>query len=89
MNIEIDKFNKIKKEAEEWYKEINQVECPFLKRKINFNVKGLRHIKFKAWNKSRSISDQYLRLKFLRLAPAILEKSGTLQEFQEAKNFEY
>ncbi len=53
-----------------------------------FNVKGLKHIKFKAWNKTRSILDQYLRFKFLRLAPAILEKSGTLQEYQETKNFE-
>ncbi len=88
MNIDIVKFNQIKKEAEDWYKEIDLIECPFLKRNVNFNAKGLDHIKFKAWNKARSISDQYLRFKFLRLAPVILKRSGTLQEFQDTKNFE-
>jgi hypothetical protein len=88
MEIDLEKFHEIKKEAEIWYRSIDKVECPVLKRKINFNTKGLKHIKFKAWNKSRSMADQYLRLKFLRLAPAILKKSGTLQEYQETKNFE-
>lgn len=88
MNIEIEKFNQIKQEAEDWYKNVNKIVCPFLNRKVSFNAKGLDHIKFKAWNKARSVSDQYLRLKFLRLAPKILEKSGTLQEYNETKNFE-
>jgi len=88
MEIDIEKFNEIKEDAEEWYKKLDRADCPFLKRKVNFNAKGLDHIKFKAWNKTRPVSDQYLRLKFLRLAPKILEKSGTLQEYNETKNFE-
>lgn len=88
MNIDNKKFNEIKKEAESWYKKVDRVECPYLKRKVIFNSKGLDHIKFKAWNKSRLISDQYMRFKFLRLAPAVLEKSGTLQEYEETKCFE-
>lgn len=88
MEINIKKFNIIKKEAEDQYRSIDFVECPFLKRKVNFNVKGLNHIKFKAWNKTRLTSDQYLRLKFLHLAPKILKRSGTIQEYQEKNNFE-
>jgi hypothetical protein len=88
MKDDIKKFEEIKKEAEELYKLIDFVECPFLKRKIRFNSKGLDHIKFKAWNKTRLMSDQYLRLKFLKVAPEILKKAATLQEFVEKNSFE-
>jgi hypothetical protein len=88
MMLEMEKFTKVKEEAEGWYKQAGKVYCPFLKRNVNFNAKGLAHIKFKGWNKTRLISDQYLRFKFLRLAPAILTKSGTLQEYNDTKNFE-
>jgi hypothetical protein len=84
----MEQFNKTKQAAEAWYRQIEKVYCPFLKRNIHFNAKGLDHIKFKAWNKTRLISDQYLRFKFLRLAPAIFEKSGTLQEYNDTNNFE-
>ena len=82
------KFDQIKKDAEEQYRKINSVFCPFLKRNVNFNAKGLNHIKFKGWNKTRLISEQYLRLKFLKLVPSVIEKANTLQEFSKAKVFE-
>ena len=81
-------FEKTKQEAEMFYNNIESVYCPYLKIKINFNVKGLDHIKMKSWNKARLISDQYLRLKFLKLVPELLQLSGTLQEKNEARNFE-
>ena len=82
------RFEQIKKEAEEQYKKINNVFCPFLKRDVNFNTKGLDHIKFKEWNKTRLIPDQFLRLKFLKLAPLVIKKVSTLQEFSKTKTFE-
>lgn len=88
MVIDKEIFEKIKNEAEEKYNIVNNVYCPFLRKKINFNAKGLNHLKFKSWNKARLQSDQYLRLKFLKLAPIILERAGTLQEFNETKCFE-
>jgi hypothetical protein len=88
LKFDSERFEKIKKDAELNYRSINSVVCPFLKRKINFNVKGLDHIKFKSWNKTRLQSDQYYRLKFLKLAPIILEKTGTLQEYNETNSFE-
>ncbi|MFH0891641.1 MAG: hypothetical protein V1867_02575 [Candidatus Falkowbacteria bacterium] len=88
MQNEIEKFLKVKEAAEIQYRKIDKIYCPFLKKNVNFNAKGLDHIKFKAWNKARLISDQYLRLKFLRLASDILAKSGTLQEYNDSKNFE-
>lgn len=84
----LEKFQKIKQEAECFYKTVEAVVCPYLKLKVNFNAKGLDHIKMKSWNKARLVSDQYLRLKFLKLVPEVLKSSGTLQEFHETKNFE-
>lgn len=82
------RFNEIKERAEEEYKKVDSVLNPFLKRKINFNVKGLDHIKFKEWNKTRPIADQFLRLKFLTLAPKILAAASTIQEFSETRSLE-
>ena len=84
----LEMFEKVKREAEEIYNEINFVSCPYLKTKVNFNTKGLNHIKMKSWNRARSVSDQYLRLKFLKLVPEVLKDAGTLQEIHETKNFE-
>jgi hypothetical protein len=81
-------FEKTKKEAEDAYKDYAPIFCPYLKTKVRFNAKGLDHIKMKAWNKSRAVSDQYLRLKFLCLVPEVLAVAGTLQEYQEKNNFE-
>lgn len=82
-------FLKIKEEAEVFYKNINPIYCPYLKTKVNFNSKGLEHIKMKSRNKSRPAPDQYIRLKFLKLTPLILKKSGTLQEFNKNENIRY
>ena len=84
----VEQFQRVKQEAENYYKTVNAVFCPYLKSKINFNAKGLDHIKMKSWNKSRLVSDQYLRLKFLKLVQEVLKNFGTLQEFRETKNFE-
>ena len=88
MKVSQEKFNSVKAKAEKFYKEIGEVYCPYFQEKVSFSVKGLNHIKFKNWNRTRLVEDQYLRLKSLDLTPEIIRKSHTLQEFREAKNFE-
>lgn len=88
-NINENIFKNTKEEAEEFYKNIEKVYCPYLKTPVSFNAKGLSHVKMKNRNKSRTKSDQYLRLKFLKLTPYILKKSGTLQEFNKKENIRY
>ena len=87
-NIDETIFKNTREEAERFYKNIESVYCPYLKTSISFNAKGLSHIKMKSWNKSRSKNDQYIRLKFIRLAPIIIKMSNTLQEIQELENIE-
>lgn len=81
-------FNKVKKEAENFYKSIGSVRCPYFKEKVAFNAKGLRHLKFKSDQQARTKTNQYPRLKLLRFAPQILKKSHTLQDIWRTRMFE-
>ncbi len=81
-------FEKIKSDAETYYASIGEVHCPYLNETVAFNTKGLKHIKFKKDSVARSRADQFIRLKYIRFAQRILEKSHTLQEYKESKVFE-
>lgn len=83
-----EQFDKLKSKNEELYKLIGEIYCPYFKKKIIFNAKGLEHLKFKSKNHARSQDDQYIRLKLLHLAPEILKLSHTIQGFSERKVFE-
>lgn len=84
----VEKLNEIKEKAEEYYKSIGDIYCPYLKRNVSFNAKGLDHIKFKEWEKARLASDQYLCLKFIKVTPEVIGNTNTLQEYKETRCFE-
>lgn len=88
MEISTEKFNQAKEIAEEFYRAVGEVHCPYFQEKVVFNAKGLEHLKFKDRQKARIITDQYVRLRLLKLAPEIIKKSHTLQEFFETNKFE-
>lgn len=88
MKLSVKKFNRIKTEAIDFYGKINKVKCPYFGDHVLFNNKGLQHLKFKGWNKTRLIQDQYMRFKLLKYAPEVIKKSNTLQEYDERKNLE-
>ena len=83
----IRNFNNIKRKAEVFYSNLDRVYCPYFKESINFNSKGLDHIKMKSWNKARNRQDQYIRLKLIKLAPIVVNNSNTLQGYSQAKEF--
>jgi hypothetical protein len=87
-NFNKDDFIKTKEKAEILYKTIIPVICPYFGEKIVFNVKGLKHLKFKSDQQARSYIDQYPRLKLLYLAPEVLKKSHTVQGIWKVKRFE-
>ncbi len=88
MQIDVEKFKKIKKQAEYFYENVNFTNCPYFKEKILFNAKGLDHIKFKRWNNTRIMRDQYMRLKLIKYAPQVIKQSHTLQGHKQTKEFE-
>ena len=87
MEIDEGKFESVRRAAEEEYAKIGKVRCPYLQDEVHFNRVGFEHLLFKEWNKSRSRLEQYVRLKLLRLAPLVVSRSHTLQEFDERKMF--
>ena len=87
--IDVEKFEKAKKEAEDCYKNIQEIYCPYFKEKIAFNAKGWEHIKFKGRWKARSRHDQYIRLRLISLASQIIHDSHTLQGLYETHGFEH
>jgi len=83
-----EEFGGVKTKAEEGYKNVVEVHCPYLNDKIAFNAKGLDHIKLKRWNHGRNEGDQLIRLKLLHLAPEIIKKSHTLQGIDQGNRME-
>lgn len=86
--IKEEKLNEVKAGAEEYYSTIGDVHCPYFKERVNFNAKGLDHIKFKDWNRARNRSDQYMRLKLLHCATEVISKSNTLQGISKIKSLQ-
>lgn len=83
-----EEFSKVKSRAEELYKNLDKVHCPYFGEKVSFGAQGLEHLKFKRRERARSDKDQYMRFKLLYLAPEILKLSHTLQGVLETKKFE-
>ena len=83
-----EKFNEIKNDSEDFYNKIGNVHCPYFKEKINFNSKGWDHLIFKNWNRTRLISDQFSRLRHIKLASKVVEDSKTLQGTWTTNKFE-
>jgi hypothetical protein len=85
MRIDIDdkKFDEAKTRAKEQYEQIGKIRCPYLEDSVHFNNEGFEHLLFKTWNRTRSRNEQYARLKLLHLAPIIISKSHTLQEYDQ------
>jgi len=87
-DIELAKFERVRNEAEVFYKTIGKVRCPYFKEEISFNAKGIEHIKFHGPRHARSHRDQYIRFRLISLAPRILQESHTLQGVSRRNNLE-
>ena len=83
MQIPEEKFEDAKKNAKDYYDNLDSIYCPFLKREVQFNKFGFEHILSKSWNRGRSTIEQYTRLRLLPKVINIIELSHTLQEYDE------
>jgi len=84
-----EKFNQKRLEAETYYKNIKEINCPYFKEKIVFNAKGWGHLKFKSYRRARLPKDQYVRFKLIHLAPKVLMDSHTVQGIWTTKKLEF
>lgn len=74
-----DEFQRILKQAQAYYASIGMVKCPYFQDTVQFNAQGFEHLRRKTWNRGRSRNDQFMRLKFVEIAPEILRLARTLQ----------
>jgi len=81
-------FESVKAKAEEFYATVGSVRCPYFPGDIAFNVKGIKHLRFKSDEVARSREDQYSRLKLVHLAPEVLKLSRTVQGIWQTRRFE-
>lgn len=81
-------FEAVKIKAEEFYATLSSVRCPYFQDDVAFNVKGIKHLKFKEDEVARPRRDQYSRLKLLYLAPEVLKLSRTVQGIWQTRRFE-
>ncbi|MBI4065998.1 hypothetical protein HY412_02305 [Candidatus Kaiserbacteria bacterium] len=81
-------FEEVKKKAEKFYATLGVIRCPYFQDDVAFNVKGIKHLKFKEDEVARSHKDQYSRLKLVRLAPEVIRLSRTVQGIWQTKRFE-
>jgi hypothetical protein len=63
------------------YQKIGHVYCPYFHEYVHFNNKGIEHLLFRDKINKRPESDQYIRMKLLYLAPAIVSLSQTIQDY--------
>ncbi|MEK7463019.1 MAG: hypothetical protein AAB621_01480 [Patescibacteria group bacterium] len=89
MNKEkVEDFDEVIIKGEETYKTFSPIRCPYLESEVHFNAQGLEHLKFKRRGQARSLHDQHMRFKLLKLAPDVLKLSRTVQGIWETKHFE-
>ncbi len=88
MEFTVEKFNEVKSDAENFYKTIGKIRCPYFGDDVYFNAKGWDHLIFKSWNNTRITNDQFARLRHLKLAPEVIRQSKTLQGVWTTKKIE-
>lgn len=81
-------FEAVKKAAEEFYRSLGEIYCPYFKDRIVFNAKGWEHLQYKNRMRQRNTKDQYTRFKLLSIVPDILKMSHTLQGICTINSFE-
>ena len=72
-------FDALKKKAEQGYRSVGDVLCPYLSVPVRFNREGLEHVLFKGRGRARPRTQQETRLQLLHYAPKVIRQSHTVQ----------
>jgi hypothetical protein len=83
-----EEFKRIRQRAEDQYRLVGSIRCPYFGEPVFFNSEGFRHFLFKSWNRGRDQHDQFMRLKHFVRAPEILRLSRTVQGIQSTQEWE-
>jgi len=89
MQIDDEKFKKLKESTRELYYSTESVYCPFFGEQVFFTSDGYQHLFHKGQRNERlrTKEDQYVRMKLFKLVPKLLRESKIVQEHQVKKTF--
>ncbi|MFC1730772.1 hypothetical protein ACFL6I_10610 [candidate division KSB1 bacterium] len=71
------------KKADELFKGIEKVSCPFFSKNVTFSSDGFHHLQFNEVGSERDKNVQILKFSLINSAKIIIEKSGTIQEYRK------
>ena len=71
-----------KSDAEEFYKSVGKVYCPYFQSNVIFSSEGFNHLQFSGGIKRKN-EEQLLKFSLLKLAPYVIKNSGTIQEYRK------
>ncbi len=69
--------------AEEFYKTIGKVYCPYFQKEVTFNSDGFHHLRYKVAGAERDKVAQIYKFSLIKQAVEIIKKSGTLQQYRK------
>ncbi|HEC30786.1 MAG TPA: hypothetical protein ENI66_02105 [Candidatus Yonathbacteria bacterium] len=75
-------YKKHKNKAENVFKKIDTIRCPYFEGSVTFNSDGFHHLRFLPNGRERKHKAQLLKFKLLPFAKHIIAKSGTIQEYR-------
>jgi hypothetical protein len=76
-------LGKLIKKSREIYTKKSELWCPYFSTNISLNSDGFNHLLNKTNRMPRTVDEQLLKLRLLKKALAVVNKSGTLQEYRE------
>src|SRR3989344_4525249 len=81
---DISNYDKIRQDAEDFYKKIGKILCPAFNDFVYFNSEGFNHLVFKSSRSERIKNDQITKFKLLAKAKELITKTTTHQEYDES-----
>lgn len=80
---DISNYEKIRKDAEQYYRSLAEITCPALQETVFFSSGGFNHIVYKNHRNERDRSSQIMRFKLLARAEHLIRLTTTYQEHEE------
>ena len=80
-------FRDIERAAEEKYKSVGAVQCPYFNEAVHFGNAGFLHLLYKHERRPRLLKDKLRRFALIDKAISVLKISKTLQEYVVTKEF--
>ncbi|MFA5945966.1 MAG: hypothetical protein WC802_03605 [Patescibacteria group bacterium] len=75
-------FQRIRRQAEAFYKSVGKVFCPALNSTVHFSSDGFHHLQFDGSRAERAKSVQKIKMLCIRDAVGIIKKTTTTQEYR-------